>query len=49
MINDIKTIISDKLLYWALLISPNGRKLRLANFITSFLQEELKGGKNDTI
>lgn len=42
MIQDIKTIISDTLLSWAISISPNGRKERLAQVVAEFLQSEIK-------
>ena len=41
MIQDIKTIISDTLLSWAISISPNGRKERLARNVVEFLDNEL--------
>ena len=41
MKEDIKTIISDTLLSWAISISPKGRKERLARKVVEFLDDEL--------
>lgn len=41
MINEIKTIISDTLLIWALGISPKGRKERLAPYLRDFIGNEI--------
>jgi hypothetical protein len=41
MIQDIKTIISDTLLSWAISISPKGRRERLARNLVEFLDNEL--------
>jgi hypothetical protein len=45
MINEIKTIISDTLLIWALGISPKGRKERLAEYLVAFLNNEILKSK----
>ena len=42
MIQDIKTIISDTLLSWAISISPKERQGRLAQVVADFLQSEIK-------
>ena len=42
MKEDIRTIISDTLLSWAMSVSPNGRKERLARYVAEFLQSEIE-------
>ena len=42
MIKDIKTIISDTLLSWAISISPKERQGRLAQVVAEFLQSEIE-------
>jgi|TARA_B110000977_G_scaffold117112_1_gene151269 hypothetical protein len=42
MIQDIKTIISDTLLSWAISISPKERQGRLAQVVAEFLQSEIE-------
>ena len=42
MKEDIKAIISDTLLSWAISISPKKRQGRLAQVIVEFLQSEIE-------
>lgn len=42
MRQDIKTIISDTLLSWAISISPKERQGRLAQVVAEFLQGEIE-------
>ena len=42
MKEDIKTIISDTLLSWAISISPKERQGRLAQVVADFLQSEIE-------
>ena len=42
MKEDIKTIISDTLLSWAISISPKGRQERLAQVVAEFLEGEIE-------